>query len=67
MREIVLVVVSALLGYIVFSAISTSETPKEAFKKIIEQPQMNTQVSQELAFSKQHDNHEAELMKINKS
>jgi len=63
-REIVLVVVSALLGYIVFSAISTSETPKEAFKKIIEQPQMNTQVSQELAFSRQHDNHEAELIAL---
>ncbi len=64
MREIVLVGMSALLGYIVFSAISTSETPKEAFKKIIEQPQMNAQVSQELAFSKLHNHHESELIAL---
>ena len=64
MREVVLVVMSALLGYIVFSAISTSETPKEAFKKIIEQPQMNAQVSQELAFSKLHNHHESELIAL---
>ncbi len=64
MREILLVMMSALLGYIIFSAISTSETPKEAFKKIIEQPQVNTRVSQELAFSKQHDAHEAELIAL---
>ena len=64
MREIVLVVMSALLGYIIFSAISMSETPKEAFKKIIERPQMNAQATQELAFSKQHDAHEAELIAL---
>ena len=64
MREIILVVTSALLGYIVFSAISTSETPKEAFKKIMEQPQMNAKVTQELAFSKIHNSHEAELIAL---
>ncbi len=64
MREIILVGMSALLGYIVFSAISTSETPKEAFKKIIEQPQINAQINQELAFNKQHDHHEAELIAL---
>ncbi len=64
MREIVLVVTSALLGYIVFSAISTSATPKEAFTKIMEQPQMNAQVTQELAFSKLHNSHEAELIAL---
>jgi len=63
-REIILVITSALLGYIVFSAISTSETPKEAFKKIIERPQINAQVSQELAFSKLHNSHEAELIAL---
>ncbi len=62
MRELVLVVMSALLGYIVFSAISSSETPKEAFKKIIEQPQMNAQVNQELAFNKLHNKHEEQLI-----
>ena len=64
MREIVLVSISALLGYIIFSAFSTSETPGEAFKKIIEQPQVNAEVSQELAFSKAHDKHEVELISL---
>jgi len=64
MREIILVSISALLGYIIFSAFSTSETPKEAFQKIIEQPQINAQVNQELAFSKAHDTHEEKLIAL---
>jgi len=64
MREIILVSISALLGYIIFSALSTSETPKEAFRKIIEQPQVNTQVSQEIAFNKLHDTHEEKLIAL---
>ncbi len=64
MREIILVSISALLGYIVFSAFSTSETPKEAFRKIIEQPGVNSQISQEVAFQKVHNNHEAKLLEI---
>jgi len=64
MREIILVSISALLGYIIFSAFSTSETPKEALRKIIEQPQVNAQVSQELAFARAHDKHEEELISL---
>lgn len=64
MREIILVSISALLGYIVFSAFSSSETPKEAFRKIIEQPGVNSQISQEVAFQKVHNNHEAKLLEI---
>ena len=64
MRELVLVVMSALLGYIIFSAISSSETPKEALRKVIDQPYMNQQVSQELAFNKLHDKHEANLIAL---
>lgn len=55
---------SALLGYIIFSAFSSSETPKEAFRKIIEQPQANMQVSQELAFNKIHNTHEQKLIAL---
>ena len=64
MREIILVGMSALLGYIIFSAFSSSETPKEAFRKIIEQPQANMQVSQELAFNKIHNTHEQKLIAL---
>jgi len=64
MREIVLVSISALLGYIIFTAFSTSETPKEAFQKIIEQPHANTQISQEIAFNKLHDKHEEKLIAL---
>jgi len=63
-RDIILVSISALLGYIVFSAFSSSETPKEAFRKIIEQPGVNSQISQEVAFQKVHNNHEAKLLEI---
>ena len=64
MREIILVAMSALLGYIVFSAFSTSETPKEAFQKIMEQPRINIENSQELAFNKVHNNHEEKLIAL---
>ena len=64
MRELVLVVMSALLGYIIFSAISSSETPKEALRKVIDQPYMNQKVNQELAFNKLHNQHEADLIAL---
>jgi len=64
MRELILVSISALLGYIIFSAFSTSDTPGEAIKKIIEQPQQNIQVSQEVAFNKAHNNHEEKLIAL---
>jgi len=63
-RELVLVVMSALLGYIIFSAISSSETPKEALRKVIDQPYMNQKVNQELAFNKLHNQHEADLIAL---
>jgi len=61
MRDLILVSISALLGYIVFSAFSTSDTPQEAIKKIIDQPYENGQISQEVAFNKAHNNHEEQL------
>lgn len=56
MRELILVSVSALLGYIIFSAFSTTDTPKEAFRKIIEQPTENRQVTQDKVSNK-HEEH----------
>lgn len=64
MRELVLVSMSALLGYIVFSAFSSSDTPKEAFEKIIEQPYQNQKISQEVAYNKIHNQYEAELISL---
>ena len=64
MREVLLVVMSAILGYIIFSAISSSATPKEAFRKVLEQPSVNQQITQELAFNKLHDQHEADLIAL---
>lgn len=62
MRELLLVSISALLGYIVFSAFSTSDTPKEAFQKIIDQPHTNTEVSQNTASTKIDYQHEEQLV-----
>ena len=63
-REVLLVVMSAILGYIIFSAIASSETPKEALRKVIDQPSMNQQMSQEVAFNRLHDKHETELIEL---
>jgi hypothetical protein len=64
MREIILVSISALLGYIIFSAISTTNTPSEAFKKIIEQPHIDVHANQEIAFNKVHNTHEEKLIEL---
>jgi len=52
MREILLVSISALLGYIIFSAFSTSSTFEEGVRKVIEQPQGSTEQNYELALQK---------------
>lgn len=64
MREFVLVCMSALLGYIVFSAVSTSNTPQEALTKIIEQPQVNQEINQERAFNEAHNLHQEKLIAL---
>jgi hypothetical protein len=61
-REILLVGLSAILGYIVFSAFSTTGSSQEAFRKIIEQPHTDMQLQQELAFSKLANEKEARLI-----
>lgn len=64
MRELILVSISALLGYIIFSALSTSDTPKEAFNKIIEQPHESRQVYQEVASNKLQNRHQEQLIAL---
>ena len=62
MREILLVGLSAILGYIVLSAFSATGSTEEAFRKIIEQPHTDMQLQQELAFSKLANEKEARLI-----
>jgi len=64
MRELLLVSLSAVVGYIVFSAFSTSETPTEAFKKIIEQPMQNRELNNDLAVNKVHNKHAEQLISL---
>jgi len=64
MREILLVGVSAILGYIVFSAFSVTGTTEGAFRKIIEQPHADMQLQQELAFSKLANDKEARIIAL---
>jgi len=64
MREILLVSISALLGYIIFSAFSSTSTSEEAFRKILEQPHQDVQLSQEMAFQQLNNDKEANIIKL---
>jgi len=64
MREVLLVSISALLGYIIFSAFSTTDTPSDALRKIIEQPQADMQQKQELAFNQLSNDKETKLIEL---
>jgi hypothetical protein len=64
MREILLVSISALLGYIIFSAFSSTSTSEEAFRKILDQPYQNAEVSQELALEKLNIDKETNIIKL---
>lgn len=62
MREILLVGLSAIVGYIVFSAFGTTGSTQEAFRRIIEQPHTDMQLQRELAYSKLANEKEARLI-----
>ncbi len=62
MREILLVSISALLGYIIFSAFSSASTSEEAVKRIFNQPRMDIEIQEELAIQEQKDKLEAIAM-----
>lgn len=48
MKEVLIVILSALVGYIVLSAFSVSNSPGEAVRRIIEQPHSDMKQKQEL-------------------
>ena len=64
MRELILVGLSAVLGYIIFSAFSTSDTAEEAFKKIVEQPVQNQQDYQIATVNKLDKLHAEKLISL---
>ena len=64
MREVLLVSISALLGYIIFSAFSTTDTPTAAFRKIIEQPQSDMKQRQEFELNKLNNDRESTLIAL---
>ncbi len=55
MKEVLVVILSALVGYIVLSAFSVSNTPQEALKRIGQQPVSEQQIQTQ---------HETDLAKI---
>lgn len=67
MRELILVGLSAVLGYIIFSAFSTSDTAEEAFKKIVEQPTQNRVDYQIASVNKLDKLHEEKLIALENS
>ena len=64
MRELILVSLSAVLGYILFSAFSTSDSAEEAFTKIIEQPAQTKQNYQTVAINKINNLHQEKLIAL---
>lgn len=62
MREVLLVGLSAIVGYIVFSAFSVTGSSQEALRRIIEQPHTDMQLQQKLEFSKLANDKEARLI-----
>jgi hypothetical protein len=64
MKEILIVILSAIVGYIVLSAFSVSNTPEEAMRKILEQPQANIEDKQKLDLIKIEKEHEQKLAEL---
>ncbi len=62
MREILLVSISALLGYIIFSAFSSASTSEEAVKRIFNQPRIDIKTQEKLAIQGQKDKIEVAMM-----
>jgi len=61
MKEILIVVLSAIVGYIVLSAFSVSKNPQEAMRRIIEQPHSDIKYQKELDLTKLEKEQEVDL------
>ena len=64
MKEILIVVLSAIVGYIVLSAFSVSNSPQEAMRRIIEQPHSDIKQQRELDLAKLEKEQEVKLAKL---
>ncbi len=64
MKEILIVVLSALVGYIVLSALSVSSSPQEAMRRIIEQPQNGLKDKKEIDLVKLEKEHDEKLREL---
>ncbi len=64
MKEILIVILSALLGYLVLSAFSVSSTPEEAIKRLIKQPHTNIVEQQKIDKEKMEKEQEIKLAQL---
>ena len=64
MKEVLIVVLSAIVGYIVLSAFSVSSSPQEAMRRIMEQPQNNMKQQKELDLVRIQKEQEGKLAEL---
>jgi hypothetical protein len=64
MKEILIVILSAIVGYVVLSAFSTTNSPKEAIRKIMEQPQVDAKQQKEIDLEKLERAQEQKLAEL---
>jgi len=64
MKEVLIVVLSAIVGYIVLSAFSVSNSPQEAMRRIIEQPHNDIKQQKELDLARLEKEQETNLAKL---
>jgi uncharacterized membrane protein YqiK len=64
MKEMLIVVLSAIVGYVVLSAFSTTNSPKEAMRRIIEQPHISPEQQKELDLARLTKEKEQKLAEL---
>jgi len=64
MKEVLIVILSAIVGYIVLSAFSVSSSPQEAMRRIIEQPHNDIKQQKELELTRLEKEQEQKLAEL---
>jgi len=64
MKEMLIVVLSAIVGYVVLSAFSTTNSPKEAMRRIIEQPHVSAEQQKEIDLARLAQEREQKLAEL---
>ncbi len=64
MKEVLIVILSAIVGYIVLSAFSVSSSPEEAMRRIIEQPHNDIKQQKELDLARLDKEQEQKLAEL---